>query len=59
MRDAPGVGEAQTPVVAESSDSSGSSRTRAIGARVLTIVAVLLALVGMVAFYVEHTALDD
>jgi hypothetical protein len=59
MRDAPGVGEARTPVVAESSDSSGSSRTRAIGARVLTIVAVLLALVGMVAFYVEHTALDD
>jgi hypothetical protein len=35
------------------------SRTRIIGARVLTIVAILLALVGMVAFYVEHTALDE
>ena len=37
----------------------GPSRTRLIGARVLTIVAVLLALVGMLAFYVEHTALDE
>jgi hypothetical protein len=34
------------------------SRTRLIGARVLTVVAILLALVGMVAFYVAHTALD-
>ena len=32
---------------------------RAIGARVLTILAILLALVGMIAFYVEHTALDE
>ena len=32
---------------------------RLIGARVLTVVAILLALVGMVAFYVEHTALDE
>ena len=32
---------------------------RVIGARVLTVVAILLALVGMVAFYVEHTALDE
>jgi hypothetical protein len=32
---------------------------RPIGARVLTILAVLLALVGMLAFYVEHTALDE
>jgi hypothetical protein len=32
---------------------------RVIGARVLTILAILLALVGMVAFYVEHTALDE
>ena len=32
---------------------------RVIGARVLTIVAILLAFVGMVAFYVEHTALDE
>ena len=30
-----------------------------IGARVLTVVAILLALVGMLAFYVEHTALDE
>ena len=29
---------------------------RVIGARVLTVLAILLALVGMVAFYVEHTA---
>jgi hypothetical protein len=35
------------------------SRTRIIGARVLTVMAILLALVGMVAFYVEHTALDE
>ena len=40
-------------------ESRGPSRTRLIGARVLTIVAVLLALVGMLAFYVEHTALDE
>ena len=32
---------------------------RVIGARVLTILAILLALVGMIAFYVEHTALDE
>ncbi len=32
---------------------------RVIGARVLTVLAILLALVGMVAFYVEHTALDE
>ncbi len=32
---------------------------RVIGARVLTVVAILLALVGMLAFYVEHTALDE
>jgi hypothetical protein len=36
-----------------------TSRARIIGARVLTIVAILLALVGMLAFYVEHTALDE
>ena len=36
-----------------------TSRWRVIVARVLTIVAILLALVGMVAFYVEHTALDE
>ncbi len=32
---------------------------RVIGARVLTVLAILLALVGMIAFYVEHTALDE
>lgn len=32
---------------------------RVIGARLLTILAIVLALVGMVAFYVEHTALDE
>ena len=32
---------------------------RVIGARLLTVLAVLLALVGMVAFYVKHTALDE
>ena len=36
-----------------------TSRIRVIGARVLTVIAILLALVGMVAFYVEHTALDE
>lgn len=41
------------------SKRGGRSRMRVIGARVLTIVAILLALVGMLAFYVEHTALDE
>lgn len=35
------------------------SRTRLIGARVLTVLAVVLLLVGALAFYVEHTALDE
>ena len=39
-------------------EARGASRTRLIAARVLTVLAVLLALVGMVAFYVENTALD-
>jgi hypothetical protein len=43
----------------EGSKHPGPSRTRIISARVLTLVAILLALVGMVAFYVEHTALDE
>ena len=43
----------------EAPEARGPSRTRLIGARVLTVVAVLLALVGMLAFYVEHTALDE
>ena len=41
------------------SKPTGTSRWRVIVARVLTVVAILLALVGMVAFYVEHTALDE
>lgn len=41
-------------------DSDGRpSRIRRIGARALTVVAILLALVGMLAFYVEHTILDE
>jgi hypothetical protein len=32
---------------------------RLIGARAFTVVAILLALVGMLAFYVEHTVLDE
>ena len=38
---------------------AGPSRMRVICARVLTVVAILLALVGMLAFYVENTALDE
>jgi hypothetical protein len=40
-------------------EPEGLSRTRLIGARVLTVLAILLALVGMLAFYVENTALDE
>jgi hypothetical protein len=36
-----------------------TSRMRVVGARVLTVVAILLAVIGMLAFYVEHTALDE
>ena len=43
----------------ESTRSRERSWLRLIGARVLTIMAIVLALVGMVAFYVEHTALDE
>ncbi len=43
----------------DDSKPGGSSRMRRIGARVLTVVAVLLALVGMLAYYLEHTALDE
>jgi hypothetical protein len=55
------VTEAETPVVKEASQpkSAGPSRVRIIGARILTVLAILLALVGMIAFYVEHTALDE
>ncbi len=41
------------------SDPGRPSRLRLIGARALTVVAIVLALVGMVAFYVEHTVLDE
>jgi hypothetical protein len=41
------------------STPAGSSRARSIGARILTVIAVLLALVGALAFWVEHTALDE
>ena len=37
----------------------GRSRARVVGARVLTVLAIVLALVGMVAYYVAHTALDE
>ena len=53
------MSDAEKPVPKESSKPGGPSKARIIGARVLTIVAILLALVGMVAFYVEHTALDE
>jgi hypothetical protein len=43
----------------EGSKHARPSRMRLIGARVLTVVAILLALVGMLAFYVAHTALDE
>ena len=43
----------------EDSKHRRPSRMRLIGARVLTVVAILLALVGMLAFYVAHTALDE
>ena len=44
---------------AEASSRGDRSRWRLIGARALTVVAVLLALVGMLAYYVAHTALDE
>jgi hypothetical protein len=45
--------------VTHDSDSGRPTRIRRIGARALTVVAILLALVGMLAFYVEHTILDE
>jgi len=36
----------------------GLSRKRVVGVRALTVLAVLLALVGMLAYYVAHTALE-
>jgi hypothetical protein len=40
-------------------DPKRASRGRLIAARILTVVAVVLGLVGMIAYYVEHTALDE
>ena len=51
--------EVETRVEDEGSQPAEPSRTRIVGARALTVLAVLLALVGMLAFYVENTALDD
>ena len=53
------MSDAEKPVPKDSSKPGGPSKARIIGARVLTVIAILLALVGMVAFYVEHTALDE
>jgi hypothetical protein len=53
------VSEAEKPMPQDDSKPGRPSKLRIIGARVLTILAILLALVGMVAFYVEHTALDE
>ena len=40
-------------------DPGRPSRLRRIGARTLTVAAILLAVVGILAFYVEHTVLDE
>ena len=53
------MSDAESPAPEESPKPAGPSRLRIIGARALTVLAILLALVGMVAFYVEHTALDE
>ena len=42
-----------------SAEKGGRSWARLIGARVLTILAIVLAVVGMVAYFVEHTVLDE
>jgi hypothetical protein len=44
---------------AAASEQGGTGRLRLIGARTLTVVAILMALVGMVAYFVAHTALDE
>jgi hypothetical protein len=43
----------------QASKPEGPSHVRIISSRVLTVLAILLAFVGMVAFYVENTALDE
>jgi hypothetical protein len=44
---------------AVSEGQASSGKGRAIGARALTVVAAVIALVGSIAFYVERTVLDD
>jgi hypothetical protein len=39
--------------------AAGLSRGRRIGARALTVVAILFAFVGMLAYFVKHTALEE
>ena len=51
-----GRGVAEAPA---ESKPGGASRIRVLGARALTVLAILLALVGMLAYYVAHTALDE
>jgi hypothetical protein len=55
------VSETAQPVVraAPTQTPAGTSRARIVAARALTVLAILLAVVGMLAFYVEHTALDE
>jgi hypothetical protein len=43
----------------EAAKAEKAGRWRVIGARALTVLAVLLAFVGMLAFFVAHTALDE
>jgi len=47
------------PETPKTNEPRSTSRARAIGARALTVLAILLALVGMLGYYVEHTALDE
>jgi hypothetical protein len=53
------MSEARKSVPTDASGSGRPSKARIIGARVLTVIAILLAFVGMVAYYVKHTALDE
>jgi hypothetical protein len=46
-------------VTTETGGAKQAGRTRIVGARILTVVAILFALVGALAFYVEYTALDE
>jgi hypothetical protein len=44
---------------AEVSKTGGLSRKRRIGVRALTILAILFAFVGTVAYFAKHTALES